>query len=91
MADCSESLLADWRANRYLAEFVESGILEFQLHRAEEEKSSDLPGGNSPDSDKPATGRSRRPGRDIWSGYSRAARILSCWELYASMQTWKAA
>ena len=32
MADCSESLLAEWRANRYLAEFVHAGILEFQLH-----------------------------------------------------------
>ena len=40
MADCSESLLAEWRANRYLAEFVKAGILEFQLHPAEEEKAS---------------------------------------------------
>jgi len=36
MADCSEDLLVEWRANRYLAEFVKAGILEFQLHRAEE-------------------------------------------------------
>jgi tetratricopeptide (TPR) repeat protein len=40
MADCSESLLAEWRANRYLAEFVKAGILEFHLHRAEEDTSS---------------------------------------------------
>jgi hypothetical protein len=40
MADCSENLLAEWRANRYLAEFVKAGILEFQLHRAEEDNSS---------------------------------------------------
>ncbi|HVG90920.1 MAG TPA: hypothetical protein VNB54_05465, partial [Alphaproteobacteria bacterium] len=40
MADCSESLLAAWRANRYLAEFVKAGVLAFQLHRAEEETSS---------------------------------------------------
>lgn len=40
MADCSESLLAEWRANRYLAEFVKAGILEFQLHSAEEDSSS---------------------------------------------------
>src|SRR5207245_6227421 len=39
MADCSESLLAEWRANRLLAEFVNAGILEFQLHRAEESNS----------------------------------------------------
>jgi hypothetical protein len=55
MADCSESLLADWRANRYLAEFVESGILEFQLHRAEDDNSAS-PGGKSPDLAKPAKG-----------------------------------
>lgn len=55
MADCSESLLADWRANRYLAEFVENGILEFQLHRAEDDNSAS-PGGNSPDLAKPAKG-----------------------------------
>ncbi|HET8888251.1 MAG TPA: SAM-dependent methyltransferase [Candidatus Angelobacter sp.] len=40
MADCSESLLAEWRGNRYLGEFVNAGILEFQLHRAEEDTPS---------------------------------------------------
>jgi len=40
MADCSESLLAEWRANRHLAEFVKAGILDFHLHRAEEDSSS---------------------------------------------------
>jgi tetratricopeptide (TPR) repeat protein len=40
MADCSESLLAEWRANRYLAEFVKAGILEFQLHRPEGDRAS---------------------------------------------------
>src|SRR5579859_1445819 len=40
MADCSEDLLAEWRANRYLAEFVKAGMLEFQLHCAEENSSS---------------------------------------------------
>ncbi len=54
MADCSESLLADWRANRYLAEFVKAGILEFQLHRAEEDKSSRT--GAATDSTGQATG-----------------------------------
>ncbi|HZU31815.1 MAG TPA: SAM-dependent methyltransferase, partial [Candidatus Angelobacter sp.] len=38
MTDCSESLVAGWRANRYLAEFVDAGILEFQLVRAEDEQ-----------------------------------------------------
>jgi hypothetical protein len=57
MADCSESLLADWRANSYLAEFVASGILEFQLHRAAEgDRPSDFPGGNSPDLTNAAKG-----------------------------------
>jgi hypothetical protein len=59
MADCSESLLADWRANSYLAEFVAGGILEFELHNAQEvkpEKSSDLLSGNFSDADKPAKG-----------------------------------
>lgn len=36
MADCSDSLIAEWRGNRYLAEFVASGILEFDLLGAEE-------------------------------------------------------
>lgn len=40
MADCSEGLLAEWRANRYLAEFVKAEILEFHLHSAEEERAS---------------------------------------------------
>ena len=43
MADCSDSLLAEWRANRYLAEFVNAGILEFQLHRADEDTPSTDP------------------------------------------------
>jgi hypothetical protein len=36
MSDCSEGLLEAWRGNRQLANFVNAGILEFQL-RAEEE------------------------------------------------------
>jgi tetratricopeptide (TPR) repeat protein len=48
MADCSASLLAEWRANAYLAEFVASGILEFQLHGAEEDNPTVAAGGNSP-------------------------------------------
>jgi tetratricopeptide (TPR) repeat protein len=34
MTDCSESVLESWRANRYLAEFAESGVLEFNLFEA---------------------------------------------------------
>jgi tetratricopeptide (TPR) repeat protein len=40
MADCSENLIDEWRASRYLAEFVDAGILEFKLVRAEEEQPS---------------------------------------------------
>jgi hypothetical protein len=35
LADCSEDLIAEWRSNRYLAEFAATGILEFKLVRAE--------------------------------------------------------
>jgi tetratricopeptide (TPR) repeat protein len=55
MADCSESLLADWRGNCCLAEFVESGILEFQLYRAEDSLSMPQ-GSNSASLVKPAKG-----------------------------------
>ncbi|HEY2115118.1 MAG TPA: SAM-dependent methyltransferase [Candidatus Angelobacter sp.] len=54
MADCSESLLAEWRANRYLAEFATPGILEFQLHRSGEDNLSRA--GAGPDSTGQATG-----------------------------------
>src|SRR5215469_10086682 len=30
MTDCSEDLIETWRSNNYLAEFVSSGILEFE-------------------------------------------------------------
>ena len=40
MTDCSEGLIAEWRANRYLAEFVAGGILEFELLRAEEDRNA---------------------------------------------------
>ncbi|MGC2697789.1 MAG: SAM-dependent methyltransferase [Candidatus Angelobacter sp.] len=43
MADCSESLLADWRANPCLAEFAANGILEFHLHRAEDTAYEEAP------------------------------------------------
>jgi tetratricopeptide (TPR) repeat protein len=36
MSDCSEELLAAWRSNRYLARFVASGVLAFELSRAGE-------------------------------------------------------
>jgi hypothetical protein len=46
MTDCSESLLADWQVNRYLAEFVRSGVLDFEL----------LGAGEGPESAHPAHG-----------------------------------
>ena len=36
MTDCSEALLESWRTNPYLAEFVDSGMLEFELFQAGE-------------------------------------------------------
>jgi tetratricopeptide (TPR) repeat protein len=36
MADCSDDLLAAWRSNRYLAKFVASGALEFELSPSNE-------------------------------------------------------
>jgi tetratricopeptide (TPR) repeat protein len=37
MTDCSESLVQAWRANSYVAEFVECGMLKFELLQAGEE------------------------------------------------------
>ncbi len=37
MTDCSESVVQAWRTNSYLAEFVASGMLEFELLQAGEE------------------------------------------------------
>jgi hypothetical protein len=37
MSDCSPSVLESWRANSYLAEFVQAGVLEFQLFEAGEQ------------------------------------------------------
>lgn len=37
MTDCSESTIQAWRTNSYLAEFLESGVLEFELLQAGEE------------------------------------------------------
>jgi tetratricopeptide (TPR) repeat protein len=37
ITDCSESVVQSWRTNSYLAEFVECGMLEFELLRAGEE------------------------------------------------------
>src|SRR5947209_8247525 len=34
LTDCSEALLDSWRSNPYLAEFVQSGVLEFELLQA---------------------------------------------------------
>src|SRR5258708_5991310 len=37
ITDCSESVVQSWRTNSYLAEFVECGMLEFELLQAGEE------------------------------------------------------
>ena len=37
MTDTSESLVAEWRANTYLKEFVSSGVLEFAVFQAGQE------------------------------------------------------
>jgi hypothetical protein len=47
MADCSESLLANWCDNRYLDEFVKAGILEFKLQGGEDEGSGPPPSGHT--------------------------------------------
>lgn len=40
MTDCSEGLIEEWRGNRYLAEFVSSGMLEFERFNVGEETGS---------------------------------------------------
>jgi SAM-dependent MidA family methyltransferase len=40
MTDCSEALIESWRSNTYLAEFVQAGILEFELLELGEEINS---------------------------------------------------
>ncbi len=56
MTDCSDTLLIDWRANRYLAEFVDRGILEFELLRGDEENTSRFFRGKNPEPAKQANG-----------------------------------
>jgi hypothetical protein len=56
MADCSESLIAEWHANHYLAEFVDSGLLEFELLPAGVESQSPNAGGNASQSAQVASG-----------------------------------
>src|SRR5262249_3794720 len=46
MTDCSESIVATWRGNSYLAEFVAAGTLEFAVYQAGEE-GKPAAGGNS--------------------------------------------
>src|SRR5262249_13384699 len=46
MTDCSESIVASWRGNSYLAEFVAAGTLEFAVYQAGEE-GKPAAGGNS--------------------------------------------
>lgn len=40
MTDCSEDVIESWRSNKYLAEFISSGILEFERFRIGEEMHS---------------------------------------------------
>jgi hypothetical protein len=44
MTDTSESLVAEWRANAYLQEFVSSGVLEFAVFQAGQEYQSQIRG-----------------------------------------------
>ncbi|MGZ4860157.1 MAG: SAM-dependent methyltransferase [Candidatus Angelobacter sp.] len=87
MADCSEGLLADWRANRYLAEFVESGILEFQLHRAEKEEPADLHGDNSPDMTRRAKGPLVVIANYVFDSLPQGAFIVANGELSEALLT----
>lgn len=56
MTDCSQELLATWRANSFLNRFAASGLLEFQLLAAGEEDSPPSSRANSPGQAKPASG-----------------------------------
>ena len=44
MTDTSESLVAEWRANSYLQEFVSSGLLEFAVFQAGQEHRQETKG-----------------------------------------------
>ena len=48
MTDCSEALLQSWRGNRYLAEFAERGMLEFEPLQAGAEINSRFLSGKGP-------------------------------------------
>jgi hypothetical protein len=52
MTDCSQSLLAQWRANPYLAEFTAIGVLEFELLCAGEGAAAPQAGSPGPGQDK---------------------------------------
>lgn len=56
MTDCSENLLQSWRANAYLADFVNQGMLVFEQFQAGDETESSFVSGNSPGSTQPAQG-----------------------------------
>lgn len=42
MTDCSENVIQEWRSNKYLAEFVSSGILVFERFQVGDEIHSDF-------------------------------------------------
>jgi tetratricopeptide (TPR) repeat protein len=86
MADCSESLMADWRANRHLAEFVESGILEFQLHR-DEDRLSTSQSGNSAGLAKPAKGPLAVIANYVFDSLPQDAFIIANGELSEALVT----
>jgi hypothetical protein len=56
MTDCTENLLQSWRANSYLAGFVNQGMLVFELFQAGDETDPSFLSGNSQGSSQPAQG-----------------------------------
>lgn len=48
ITDCSESVVQEWRSNKYLAEFVSSGILVFERFQVGEEIHSRFLGSSGP-------------------------------------------
>jgi tetratricopeptide (TPR) repeat protein len=56
MTDCAENLIQAWRSNRYLAEFVACGMLEFELLQAGEGIESSLIDGHTAEASAPTYG-----------------------------------
>ncbi len=87
MTDCSENLIQAWRTNRYLAEFVECGMLEFEFLQVGDEIKSGFISGQAAETSASTSGPLVLIANYVFDSLPQDAFVIQEGKLFEAMVT----